>query len=110
MELLGILFTTESCKLYHGFLNKHMNSFFQIINANLVVENDASPFIPVLNDPVNQLPSDEFLDTHLLKAYGDSHRNDSPDGNMPETRKYPPSNKTMNVPLRLREWKASMQT
>ena len=109
INLVGAMYTARSCKLYYGFLKEHGNSFLRIISANLSIHKDASPFMQSLIDPVNNIPTDELIEEHILQIYGGTHGNDVP-GYMPETSKYPPTNEAMvKVPPTLREWKQSQQ-
>ena len=107
-ELVASLFTTNTSKLYHGFLKEHGNSFFRIISASLTIRKEASVFLPSLNNPAETPLSNEIIDTHLLAVYIRSHLNDNPEAPMPETRKFPPTNATMMIiPPTFREWKAT---
>ena len=107
-DLVASLYTTNTSKLYHGFLKEHGNSFFRIISASLTIRKEASVFLPSLNNPAETPLSNEIIDAHLLAVYIRSHLNDNPAAPMPETRKFPPTNATMMViPPTFREWKAT---
>ena len=109
-ELIVSLYKNNACKLYHGFLKEHGNSFFRIISADLSIRKDASFFLPSLNDPTNHTFTDELIDTHLLATFIRSHQNDIVGGPMPETGKYPPTNEAMMVTSpTLREWKVTQR-
>ena len=108
VELVSTLYTDPSSKLHYGFLKEHGNSIFRIISANLSVHKENSVFLSTLNDPANHPLSNEIITNHILMVYVRSHHNDLPNGPMPETDKYPPTNATMMItPPTFREWKAS---
>ena len=106
-ELVTRMYQTESCKLYHGFLQEHIASFIRIIVSEMSVRKDESVFRKA--NELNSIPSNEDLDLRLLNIYAQRHFNDTKDGKLlPQTYCFPPTNPDMMIaPPTYKEWKTT---
>ena len=102
--MITSLYTTESCKLYYGFLHDHVETFSRIIAANIASRKDDSVFLKAMNK--GSIPSDIELDQFLISVFTTRFKNDIPDKCLPIKNKYPPTNEDILVtPPPHHEWK-----
>lgn len=85
IELVASLYKNNACKLYHGFLKDHSDSFFHIIPADVSIQKDVSVFLSSLNDHLNHPLSTTIIDLYSLAGFMCSHQNDIIGSPMPKT-------------------------
>ena len=103
-ELITKLYRTESCCLYYGFFNEHIDPFLQIIGSHNTIHKDKSIFKRAISEGI--IPSNDELEEYMLAVFVQYHKNDVPDKVKPERNKYPPNHEDLIVvPLTNKEWK-----
>ena len=96
-KLVLLMYKDSTSKLYHGFTQEHVNSFFRIVLADLSIRKDASIYLPTLNDTTDHPITKEIIDGNLLAVFSRSHQNDRPGCMMSCTRKFPSTHESMMV-------------
>ena len=88
MGFIYSVYRNEESKLYYRFLE-------EIIEADIAVQKDSLVLSSFLDEKNHSMLSDEVIDEFLFSIYERSHKNDIVGGNLPQTNKYPPTNKKM---------------
>ena len=66
-ELISQMYRTESCRLYHGFLENHVNPFHLIISASQITHKDECVFRKAMQE--RTIPSNDDIDKFFISIY-----------------------------------------